>query len=96
MKALISLRNALVHSEPKARPHGSDFLPRERNKLEKKLAGKFAPSIMVPEDAPFIWQRCLGPGCAKWSAETESAFVNDFFKELGIPITREIVWDRPV
>jgi hypothetical protein len=93
MKALIALRNELVHSEPKFRPHGLDLPQKERDSLERKLAGKFRLNELVPKQAPFIWQRCLGAGCAKWSVETVSAFENAFFSALGIPIHSEIRWD---
>jgi len=93
MKALIALRNELVHSEPKFRPHGPRLPQRERDPLERKLRGKFKPNQLVPEHAPFMWQRCLGAGCAKWSVETLSAFENEFFAALGIPIHSEIQWD---
>ena len=93
MKALIALRNELVHTEPKYRPHGSDVPQRERDSLERKLIGKFNLNELVPKHAPFIWQQCLGAGCAKWSVETVSAFENEFFSVLGIPIRSEITWD---
>lgn len=92
IKALIALRNELVHSEPKFRPHGSDLLQRERDSLERKLTGKFKLNELVPMHEPFIWQRCLGAGCAKWSVETVSAFENEFFNVLGIPHHSEIRW----
>mgnify|MGYP001616150162 FL=1 len=93
MKALIALRNELVHSEPKFRPHGSDLPQRERDSLERKLTGKFKLNELVPKHEPFIWQRCLGTGCAKWSVETVSAFENEFFSALGIAIHSEILWE---
>ena len=93
MKALIALRNELVHSEPKFRPHGLDLPQKERDALERKLISKFTDNELVPKHAPFIWQRCLGVGCAKWSVETVSAFQNVFFSALGIPIHSEIRWD---
>lgn len=93
MKALIALRNELVHSEPKFRPHGADLPQRSRDTLERKLVGKFTHNELVPDHAPFIWQRCLGAGCAKWGVETVSAFQNVFFGVLGIPIRSEILWD---
>ena len=93
MKALIALRNELVHSEPKFRPHGSDVPQRERDLLERRLASKFPQNDLVPKHAPFVWQRCLGVGCAKWSVETAAAFENAFFAALGIPIHSEIKWD---
>lgn len=93
MKVLIALRNELVHSEPKFRPHGPDLPQKERDPLERKVRGKFEPNELVPEHAPFIWQRCLGAGCAKWSVETLSAFENEFFAALGNPIHSVIKWD---
>jgi hypothetical protein len=93
MKALIALRNELVHSEPKFWPHGTDLSQKERNTLERKLTGKFKHNELVPKHAPFIWQRCLGADCAKWSVETVSAFQNDFFGALRVPIHSEIRWD---
>jgi hypothetical protein len=93
MKALIALRNELVHSEPKFRSHGTDLPQKERDPLERKLRGKFKPNQLVSEHAPFIWQRCLGAGCAKWSVETLSAFENEFYAALGISLHIEIHWD---
>ncbi len=93
MKALISLRNELVHSKPKFRPHGLDLPQIERDSLERKLMGKFRENEVVPKHTPFIWQRCLGAGCAKWSVETFCAFENAFFSALGIPFRSEIRWD---
>lgn len=93
MKVLITLRNELVHSDPKFRPHGSDLTQKERDSLERKLTGKFKLNELVPKHEPFIWQRCLGAGCAKWSVETVSAFENEFFSALGIAIHSEIRWE---
>ncbi len=91
--ALIALRNALVHSEFKPRPHGSAFSMEERDALERRLIKRFASNSIVPDTASFIWQRCLGSGCAKWSAETACQFRNVFFKALGIGHAVRILWD---
>lgn len=94
LNALISLRNSLIHSEPKYRPHGVDVAQKDKDVLEKKLTGKYKDNLLVPKTSPFLWQRCLGAGCARWSIETESTFQNAFFKALGINLTiGEIKWE---
>lgn len=90
---LIALRNELVHSEPKFRPQGSDVPQRELDSLEKRLRGRFQENQLVHRRAPFIWQRCLGAGCAKWCVETEISFQNSFFAALGINIQAQIDWN---
>lgn len=91
--ALISLRNALVHAEYKHRPYGSAFSIKERDALERKLSKRFSPNSLESVNSAFIWKRCLGSGCAKWSAETACQFTNSFFQALGISNTRKILWD---
>lgn len=93
LSALISLRNALVHAEFKHRPHGSAFSMEERDVLEKKLTPKFPPNSLASVTESFIWKRCLGAGCAKWSADTACQFTNSFFQTLGVGGTRRILWD---
>jgi len=94
MKALIALRNELVHSEPKYRRFGHAFAQGERALLERRLNGKFQLNTKVPSNLPFIWQRCLGVGCATWAVDTVSDFENTLFEALGIS-TRHgpIIWD---
>jgi len=88
LKLLISLRNEIVHSEPKYRADGKDLPEKDRDKLERSLKSKFEPNQLVPQSAPFIWQRCLGAGCAQWCVETESAFQSPV-RSTGISIQNQ-------
>lgn len=94
VKALVNLRNALVHSEPKFLPHGRTLPKNERAPLEQLLDRKFEPSTMVADSEPFIWKRCLSAGCAKWAVETKTAYVNAVYAAMGIGAPGSIVWDR--
>lgn len=93
VKALITLRNALVHSEAKYEPHGRDLPQSERGLLERKVGGKFELSTMVAETAPFVWKRVLGAGCAKWAVETQLAYRNALYAAMGIGAQASINWD---
>ncbi len=92
MAALILLRNSLVHSEPRFRRHGADVPQKDRDSLERRLTGKFTDNELVRKEAPYIWQRCLGAGCARWSVATMFAFQNEFFEALGIEIQADVRW----
>lgn len=90
LKLLITLRNRLVHSEPSFTPNGPELSQKERDSLERKLTGKFEPCQIASEYSPFIWERCLGAGCAQWAVTTALDFGNDFYKSLGIPIQHKV------
>jgi hypothetical protein len=95
VSAVMSLRNALVHSVPSFQPHGRDLPQSERGSLENQLRGKFELSTMVAETEPFMWKRCLSAGCAKWAVETEVSYRNALYAALGIGAQGSISWDRP-
>jgi hypothetical protein len=93
ISVLISLRNELVHSKPKYRFQGHNLPQKKKDGLEKKLTGKFPDSPLASRYDPFIWQKCLGPGCARWAVETETSFQNELFQRLGININASCQWD---
>ncbi len=90
-RALLALRNALVHAEPKYEPH-APILQKDRGKLEQLLADKFVLSTMTSPHAPFVWRRCLSAGCAKWAVETQTALMNDFYAAIGSSAKSSVRW----
>lgn len=90
LSALIDLRNELVHSKPVYRAHGQSVPQKDRDPLERKLTGKFKPSLLVPKTHPFMWERCLSMGCAQWAVRTQLEFRNDLFRRLGINSIAEV------
>lgn len=90
LAVLIDLRNELVHSKPVYRAHGRSVPQKDRDPLERKLTGKFKPSLLVPKNHPFIWERCLSMGCAQWAVRTQLEFRNDLFRRLGINSIAEV------
>lgn len=95
VKALVTLRNALVHSGPSFQPFGLNLEQNERGTLERVLHRKFEPSTMVAEAEPFVWRRCLSAGCAKWAVETKVAYLNALHETMGIGGKASVLWDRP-
>jgi len=81
---LIALRNDIVHAKPLRRPFGRFLFANERDKLEQGLRPKFPPNSLVPKHAPYLWQECLGSGCARWAVLTETALINELFERVGL------------
>jgi hypothetical protein len=83
MQLIVRLRNALVHYQPEWYAAGTD---QDLSKgLRKPLADRrFALNPFFPDINPFLWDRCLGHGCAEWSWRTALDFADSFFKKLGI------------
>jgi len=82
VRALVELRNWLVHYEPTYEPVYSDTgEPSEEkaHKLYRRLNGKFPLNPLCAEFAPFWPFKCLGAGCAIWAAESALGFLNSFF-----------------
>lgn len=65
---LIALRNRLTHYKAEWQSDST-----EDAKLERRLAGKFAPNRHAEATEPFIPYRCLGAGAATWAVETLDA-----------------------
>jgi hypothetical protein len=87
VKAVINLRNALVHYVPETRESPTaeatelEFL----TNLEKYLKGKFDPSPLYRKSSePFFPARCLSAGCARWVVTNGITFTDAFFSKLGL------------
>lgn len=80
---LIKLRNHLVHSVPRFHKGGPHLPDAEQSKLEQLLRGRFDGCRLAHQSKPFVWDRCLGAGCAVWAAEVSIRFLNDFNRALG-------------
>lgn len=81
-RALVELRNWLVHYEPTSEPvySASGEPPEEKShKLYGRLKGRFPLNPLCAKFAPFWPYKCLGAGCAIWAAESVLRFVNAFF-----------------
>ena len=92
VKILTMLRNFLVHYE-------TEFIstPEKRRQraqdLEKALQLQhFEPNrFMAAAGNPFLPDRCLGYGCAKWAVESSLAFVDEFNDRMGLRANYERV-----
>ena len=71
-KALICIRNALIHYEPLS----STSTAKSSQRLENKFRGKFRLNLLTGAKTPFFPIRCMGYGCAKWAVETSIRFVD--------------------
>jgi len=81
VRALVELRNWLVHYEPTHEPVYSETgePPDEKaHKLYGRLKNKFPLNPLCAEYAPFWPFKCLGAGCAIWAAESAFHFINTF------------------
>jgi hypothetical protein len=80
--ALIELRNAVVHFKPEW-----DGGLAEHARLERRLARKFPDCVLASRASGRMgWfpERCLGVGCANWSASSVQEFSLEFCRRLGI------------
>ena len=68
-RALVKLRNALVHFKPEW-----DTALNEHAKLEVELKGKFAEDPFANAGDVFFPKRCLGHGCAAWAVDVARGF----------------------
>jgi hypothetical protein len=86
-RALVDLRNALVHFEPKTWIHevGEERADEQMEHLEKRLRDKFSESAFATGTAgPFFPAHALGFGCAHWALHSALAFSDRFFAILNI------------
>ena len=84
-KAVIDLRNALVHFEPENQPLG-ELLPEYQNegtRFEKLLRGKFSLNPHVETWAAFFPARCLSSGCTSWAVSSVVALADEFCRRVG-------------
>jgi len=79
---LIQLRNALVHYKPE---WDTDLKNHKKieDRLEKRLKTRINP-FSHANDA-FFPKKCLGHGCAEWSARSSIKFIEDFYNRMGFP-----------
>jgi len=83
---LVELRNELIHYEPVWR---DERVPDDANEANSDRLGRKLRSILRNELNPFAegWMpyfpdHCLGYGCAKWSVEASTRFVDEFFQRI--------------
>lgn len=94
VRALVRLRNALVHAENKGWPMGPNLS--DRSKLEQNLANRFELNPLQSWSDSVIWGRFLGEGCAKWAVESSTEFWNQFsYDRLAYKVARTelMPWD---
>lgn len=72
LELLVELRNALTHGKSEYLRHGAVENTRQKRlgRLQSRLTGKFPDSKTAAPDAAYMWSRCLGAGCARWSIVT--------------------------
>lgn len=96
IKALVTLRNELIHYEPKTLL--IDETPKTDRKplrLEAMLKGKFPLNRLTEKSGNhFFPTKCLGHGCADWAVKSSISFVREFSKTMGTtPIFEHILAD---
>ena len=72
-RAVVSLRNALVHFKPEW--HHQQV---KHKSIEDLLKGKFELNPFVGETGVFFPQRCMSHGCTTWVVHTVQRFVDAF------------------
>ena len=78
--SLIQLRNALVHYKPE---WNTD--QKQHKELGDALEGRFEPNPFTGPNDAFFPKKCLGHGCAEWAVQSSLAFMNEFFRRVGLP-----------
>lgn len=92
-KALIDLRNALVHFKPEWTHEHDAFRESKQQglkkpehlKIEELLARKFALSPFVASNSTFFPDKCMSHGCAEWAVQTAVKFRTHFSQITGLP-----------
>lgn len=84
-KALVTLRNALIHFEPSWQLHDTgQGIPAEKtSSFEKALKGKFAVNPLAGAGNPYYPDKLLGHGCAAWAVGCTISFINNFVLRTG-------------
>ncbi len=82
-KALIDLRNAVVHFRPEWFGEKSDH-----DKLSKKLQGKFQPSVFLPNE-PIFPRAWASHSFTVWALKSTVEFIDHFHSEAGLTSTIE-------
>jgi hypothetical protein len=78
---VIKLRNEITHFKPTTVILGEH----SGHELEDKLKDKFEWNhLMDGSRNHFIWDKCLGAGCAEWTVGTVKAFADEFHRKLGL------------
>jgi hypothetical protein len=72
-RALIEIRNALVHHHPTWDPER-----RRRIELIEVLADRFALSPFLDAGADFVSMKCMSAGCARWAVATAFSLIHEF------------------
>ena len=79
IKALIILRNALMHFKPE---EDSEQIIHAR--VSKQLNGRFTPSPFISEGNPLFPQRWASSGCAIWLVQAIISFIYKFEELAGL------------
>jgi hypothetical protein len=92
VKLLILLRNWLVHYIPTWQEVGvKTGQGTAEDKLAQQLSRRFKPNAFMASSTgnPFLPDRCMGYGCARWAVLSSVKFVDAFFAQLGLasPVT---------
>jgi hypothetical protein len=77
---LIQLRHALVHYKPE---WNTD--QKKHKETGDALEGRFEPNPFAGPNDAFFPKKCLGHECAKWAVQSSLAFMNEFFRRVGLP-----------
>ncbi len=81
VQSLIRLRNALVHFRPEWDSNDSG----DHAKLEIQLRGKFNVTPFRAGGDSFFPKSCFGFGCGEWAVLSVYAYVEAFYKSIGMP-----------
>lgn len=85
VRALIDLRNALVHFKPEwviADIGGA--AEKDLHSLEHKLRKRFTLNPFLKDARPLFPTLCMSHGCAKWAVDSAVTFVEIFYREMGM------------
>ena len=89
VRALIGLRNSLVHYKPIW-----DLDRKDRIDLIEILNSRFSLSPFLEESADFISMRCMTAGCTKWAISSTLTFMREFHQRANLdPQKMEGFWE---
>jgi hypothetical protein len=76
---LLRLRNALIHYTPES------LAEDDPHRLGDALKSRFNENaLMASSGNPYVPDKCLGAGCARWAFTSARAFADAFFARIGM------------
>ena len=95
--AFLQLRNALVHHAPEWASGGYEtHRGEDAQRFQALLQGRFPLSPFAAIGNVFFPDQCLSVGCLRWGFRASLAFMDEFFRRMGIGVPYAQVRPRGV